>query len=566
MKENKYYQVFAAETKEDTLTLRAEETKNTTEALACRIPTVISVADGEGERILAMCDISQSGGDFGRIQVVCRVSNDGGESFSDMTKVLSLPVAKAPQVKEDYRSAFAIDPILVQCDSGDLLMIVDMFPESKAIMHKPWLYEGHGHVTVEGKTYLALYEGKTKVGGGKSEVDLSKAYTVREKGWIYTPEGEKTKYYIPQRHSFEHRFETMGDMYYSVNEEGEYLDAEPPMMPVVGEGHDIYVGNIYLNADKPAFVADTPTAVTKRVVSPGGEGDLHSKYTCTETKAAPLSVLPSLHLLVLRSTDGGRTWGTPADITAQVKRDDEIFLGTGPGVALRLKNQRDTGKNGRIIAPVYNLKDTFVIYSDDEGITWHRSESTKNIDETQIIEAHDGTLYCFGRQVMLDKTPFSMSSDGGETWEKLPDTHLTSVRCQKAIITLPECSNAFPYPEGMDRDKTYVIASTTTGHYQKKSARFGGVITLGVVEGKEIRWLKQRKIITDCIEGKHKNFYAYSAMTVLKNGEIGLLYEALPVSLICFKSFSLSWLWEGEEAMRFPLSLKARILRRFRKW
>ncbi len=533
MKENKYYQLFATHTKEDDLTIRAEEAKNSVEAPFCRIPTMISVADGEVERIITMCDISQSGGDHGRIQVVSRTSTDGGETFSDMEVVLSLPVAKASQIgSQDHRCAFAIDPILVQCSGGDLLMIVDMFPESKAIMHKPWLEKGHGHVTVDGKTYLALYEGKTTVGGGKSTLNLSKAYTVREKGWVYTPDGKKTKYYVPQKHSFECAFETMGDMYYCVGYEGEYIDCAPPMMPVSGGGHDIYVGNIYLNEDKPDFSADNPVAVTKR-----GVYDDKEKYPCTEAGPAPLSVLPSLHLWVLRSKDKGRTWGAPVDITAQVKSDNEIFLGTGPGVAIRLQNQKDSVKNGRIIAPVYNLKDTFVIYSDDEGTTWHRSASTKNIDETQVIEDKEGTLWCFGRQLMLDRTPTSVSYDGGETWKKVKATDLTGVRCQKSVITLPKCDDAFPYPEGMDKDKTYVVASTTTGHYQKKSDRFGGVITLGVIEGEEIRWLKQRKIITDCIEGKHKNFYAYSSLEILNKGEIGLLYEALPASLICFKSF-----------------------------
>lgn len=566
MKENKFYQVFAAQLEGEYKSINHEQAKNSAESLACRIPTLLSVQDDDGnERILAMCDISQSGGDCGRIQVVQRTSTDGGKTFGDMTTVLSLPVAKTPQEANEYHCAFAIDPVLCQCKSGDIMMVVDMFPESKAIMHKPWLYKGSGYTEVDGKKYLALYEGETKVGGVKSTVDLKKAYTVRENGWVYTPDGRKTKYYIAQKHSGDNAFETMGDMYYSVGEEGEYIEKTAPMMPEK-EGHDIYVGNIYLSFGKSEFNENEPKAVEKRVVSPENKGELYSKYTCTETFPAPLSALPTLHLFMLKSSDYGRTWSQPVDISHFVKADDEIFLGTGPGVSLRLDRQKEESKNGRIIVPVYNLKDTFVIYSDDEGETWHRSSSTKNIDETQVIEGGDGTLYCFGRQKLLDKTPLSISCDGGESWKKAKPSHLTSVRCQKALMTLPENSSSFPYPEGMDKNKRYVVASTTTGWYQKKSARFGGVVTLGEIDADKINWLKQRKIITEGITGKWDNFYAYSAFTMLSNGKIGLLYEALPISLICFRSFTLDWLWQGEEAMKFPLPLISRIRRIFRKW
>lgn len=566
MKDNEFYQVFAAQAEADSKTINPEQAKNTASSLACRIPTLLSARDKDGkETVIAICDTSQSGGDSGRIQVVMRRSTDGGKTFGDMTTVLSMPVAKAPQEADDYRCAFNIDPILCQCKSGDIMMVVDMFPESKAIMQKSWLYKGSGFVEVDGKKYLALYEGKTKVGGESDGVDLSKAYTVREKGWIYTPDGIRTKYYVSQKHSCDNAFETMGDMYYSVGDEGEYIEKTAPMMPE-GEGHDIYVGNIYLNYQKPEFNENKPVRVTKRVVSPEFEGELHSKYDCTETSAAPLVALPTLHLFVLKSSDCGQTWSQPQDITGFVKADDEFFLGTGPGVALRLDNQKDESKNGRIIVPIYNLKETFVIYSDDEGETWNRSSSSKNIDETQVVEGGDGTLYCIGRQKMLDKTPLSVSHDGGESWEKKKGTHLTGVRCQKAIMTLPAHSESFPYADGMDKSKRYVVASAATGWYQKKSARFGGVVTLGEIDGDGIRWLKQRKIITPGITGKWDNFYAYSAFTMLADGKIGLLYEALPISLICFRSFTLEWLYAGEEAMKFPLPLVSRIRRIFRKW
>lgn len=559
-----YYQVFYGKVAENTATLNKEQAKNSADGLAYRIPSLLSARDKDGnENVIALADFSQSGGDFGRIQVMMRISEDGGKTFGDMKTVFSLPVAKAPQNNDQYRSAFAIDPVLCQHPSGDVLMIVDMFPESKAIMHKPWLEKGSGFTKIDGKDCLTLHTKKTKVGNGVGGIK-DEVYTVREKGWIYTPDGKKTRYYLPQNHSYENAFETMGDMYYAVGE-GEFLDKCPPMTPTEENTTDIYVGNVYLSEDKPELSLDKPVRVLKREAGPDKEGDLKSAYYCIETSPAPLSVLPSMHLFVLRSKDCGKTWENPTDISASVKCNDEIFIGTGPGVATVLRYQKDESKNGRILAPVYNLNKTFAVYSDDCGRTWKRSECSQNIDETQLIETEDGTIFCFGRQKKLTKTPFSVSFDGGETWHKQKPTHLSAVRCQKSFLLLPPDSEV-PYPDGMDKNKRYVVASVPSGNYQTQSVRRGGVLTLGEINGKEIKWLKQQRIITAGVTGNDENFYAYSSLTNLKNGEIGILYEACPAGFILFRTFTLDWLWNGEKAFSFPMPLKVKLKNLFNKW
>ena len=298
-----YYQVFYGKIAKETAMLNNEQAKNSAEGLAYRIPSLLSARDKDGkETVIALSDFSQAGGDFGRIQVMMRLSENGGKTFGDMKTVFSLPVAKAPQKREDYRSAFAIDPILCQTPDGDVVMIVDMFPESKAIMHKPWLESGSGFTKIDEKSYLALHTKKTKVGTGKAD-KKDEVYTVREQGWIYTPDGKKTRYYLPQNHSYDYAFETMGDMYYAVGE-GEFLDKCPPMIPTEENTTDIYVGNVYLSENKPSFDIDSPTRVMKKEAGPDKDGELKSDYYCVETSPAPLSVLPSLHLFVLR-----RNWG-----------------------------------------------------------------------------------------------------------------------------------------------------------------------------------------------------------------------------------------------------------------
>lgn len=563
--ESKVYQLFVGKTSKDNFTPDLSQTKNSYEGLCYRIPSLICPVGKDGrQRVLGMCDLSESGKDHGRIQIVLRISDDGAESFGEMKTVFSPPVRKAPQNGKEFSSCFAIDPVMCQCESGDILMVEDAFPESKAIMQKDWLETGSGYIEVEGKKYLALYPEKFRAEGGGVK-DKNKAYTVRENGWIYTPEGEKTRYYLPKNHSEEYSYETVGDMYFAVGE-GEYIDSCPPMFPDENNSKDIYVGNVFLNINRPAFSLTEPQRVVKRTVSPEKQGDEYSIYPCVETGPAPLCIIPTMRLFMMKSSDLGDSWSQPVDITPQVKRDDEIFIGTGPGVAIKLQYQKDKKKNGRILVPVYNLKSTFVIYTDDEGETWHRSECSQNIDETQLIESEDGTVFCFGRQIMLDKTPLSISRDGGETWEKAEATGLSAVRCQKSFLLLPEHSESFPYADGMDKNKRYVIASCPSGNYQKKSVRYGGVVTLGEINGDEIKWLKQKRVITEGISGKDNNFYAYSSLGLLQNGEIVLMYEALPASFIGVQKFTLKEIAEGEDAFAFPLSLITKIRRRFRKW
>lgn len=540
------YQLFYGKQVANTVKLNEKQAKNTVDGIAYRIPTLWSVESDEKRTVLAAFDMSESGGDCGRIQVMQRRSTDGAKTFSEMKTVLSMPVRKAPQKGGEYSCAFAIDPILVECQNGDMLMIVDVYPESKGIMRKSWVKKGSGYVNIGGKNYLALYAGKTGVGGGFKR--YSSAYTVRDNGFIYTPDGEKTNYYLPAHHSEEYAFETAGDMYYAVGTP-DYIDKCPPLIPEEGEGRDIYCGNIFLSQEKRKLDLTKPQKVTKRIVSPNKTGELYSCYDCVETEAAPLSILVTSYLWVLRSTDNGETWKQPVDITVEVKQK-EIFLGTGPGVALRLSNQKDKSKNGRILAPVYNLKQTAVIISDDNGKTWKRSQPSRNIDETQLIELSDGTVMCFGRQKKLDKTPLSISYDAGETWVRADRTKLSAVKCQKSFLKVSK----HLYTDEMDKDKDYIIACNTSGTYQQNNKRFGGMLTVGRVDSKDtITWLKQRRLHADGISGEYDNFFAYSSLAALDDGNFAVFYEAAPGAYGVLEKFSLKWLLDGEDAFTFPI-------------
>lgn len=538
------------------------------DAKAFRIPSLLNT----GEALIAAVDMGASSADWGDINVAIRRSLDQGKTWSSPPEIiLSGPQREANFDNSSRPAAFYIDPLMVKASSGDVIMMIDFWPESSGL-HDRTIVEKNldAYVTVDGKSYLALYAGNSKL--DKLTSAPGDPYTVRENGWIFTPSGEKTNYYIPQNNSSESGYETIGDMYFAVGEP-DYILETPPMIPEKPEGDkDVYVGNIFLSKGKPEFSLADPVFVQKKNVGNSQETgktyDAEGDYECTTTSPAPLRVAIKSYLYVTRSSDNGVTWSKPVDITASVMtKEDGFFLGTAPGVGLTLANQKDESKNGRILMPVYALGSSVCLFSDDNGMTWERSPGyVNNVDEWQMIEMPDGTLMSFGRQTGYDITPVSYSTDGGENWSKREYTGLMSVKCQKSVIAYPISGEALPAQ--LDKTKQYVLASHPSGSQSNKSSRDNGVISLGVVEeGNKIRWLYERKLLLDgqydMLE-KNKTFFAYSCMAVLNDGTVGVFYEAQPGNYLTYTNFNLEWVMAGEQLeevnAKMPASTKKVIL------
>ncbi|MGL4737751.1 MAG: sialidase family protein [Cellulosilyticaceae bacterium] len=528
----------------------------------CRIPSLINARDPEGGNVMiAAADVGNDGADWGCVSLAIRRSYDDGKTWTKLQKVISLQAHHAPQAELDWQAPFVIDPLMVQAEDGTIIVMIDMFPECQGFRSSHWMEHGTGYQEIDGKHYLVLCDGESRVGDHTIE-EAGNRYTVREEGWVYDQQGNRTRYYMPQKHDGTHGFSTLGDLYYAVGEP-DYLTTEPPLLPQVPMGNqDIYVGNVFMSFEKPAFVEDEPRFVQKRIAGP--KSQTHSDYEVIETDPAPLRAMVTSYLWVTSSKDGGRTWEQPVDITAQVKiEEDGLFLGVGPGVGCVL-NHQTSDKNGRILMPLYNVGSranrATVIYSDDQGKTWTRTTTDggfcNNKDESQCIELYNGTVVIFGRQEGKGDTPIAYSIDGGETWSAQTTTALKAVKCQKSVITYPidegkDPMSPFAYPEGMTPGKQYVLASHPTGEAgYTRFDRSDGTISLGEVqEDNSIKWIAHKKL---AIDGQYdaadeeclRNFFAYSCLCVLDNGDIGILYEPQPVNYLAYASFSLAWILE----------------------
>lgn len=117
------------------------------------------------------------------------------------------------------------------------------------------------------------------------------------------------------------------------------------------------------------------------------------------------------------STDNGTSWSPPVEITAAVK-DNAGFMRSGPGHGIELTS---SAFNKRLIMPVvYGGSSIRVIYSDDEGATWKKSNAVagSNLLFGSVVELSDARLMMVLSH--SSSTPrnklVSYSSDGGQTW------------------------------------------------------------------------------------------------------------------------------------------------------
>ena len=81
--------------------------------------------------------------------------------------------------------------------------------------------------------------------------------------------------------------------------------------------------------------------------------------------------MDSVTAWVTSSTDDGATWSEPVNITKMVKKPEWRSIIHGPGVGIQTRS-------GRFVVPCLQLNEwrSFVIYSDDQGRTWHRGGQT----------------------------------------------------------------------------------------------------------------------------------------------------------------------------------------------
>lgn len=141
---------------------------------------------------------------------------------------------------------------------------------------------------------------------------------------------------------------------------------------------------------------------------------------------------------VYRSQDKGVTW-TSTNMLINKHERVKAFSGDVTGFLVLA--------NGRILTlacdPITRL--TRILYSDDNGYTWHLSKVPACYEHTEPAwcELSDGTIICYLRSTVGNTFPnrepayFTRSFDGGLTWEEL--------RQSRSILNMTEANGHLIY-------------------------------------------------------------------------------------------------------------------------
>ena len=234
----------------------------------------------------------------------------------------------------------------------------------------------------------------------------------------------------------------------------------------------------------------------------------------------------ALHLI--HSQDDGQTWSEATDITQTVTKPGWEVVMAAPGRGIQMRA-------GRLIFPVYSRQPdqdySHLLSSNDHGKTWQISSSAaRMVNECQVAELKDGSLMLNMRSYRAKGCrAVATTNDGGKTWGQIvDDTNLPEPTCQASLIRYTDTR------DGFTRDRLLFVNPANS------SQRVNMTIRLSYDEGKT--WPIAKVL--------HPGPSAYSCLTVLKDGTIGLLYEngrESPYEKLTFARFDLQWLTDGQD-------------------
>ena len=242
-------------------------------------------------------------------------------------------------------------------------------------------------------------------------------------------------------------------------------------------------------------------------------------------------------VLVTSSTDHGRTWSAPRDITRDVKPADWSWYATGPGVGIQLAR----GKHrGRLVIPCDHRegdatkgpKCSHVFYSDDHGKSWQLGGTVaQHTDECQVAELADGELLINMRNYLArdggqpdrgGMRTIARSRDGGQTWNEFDvDRQLVEPLCQASLVSAPV---AVKSEDAGNADKVVLFFSNPATRDKRRNLTVRPSFDGGRT------WPAQRVV--------DPGSAAYSSLAVLPDARLGLLYERDDYRAITFVRLS----------------------------
>jgi len=310
----------------------------------------------------------------------------------------------------------------------------------------------------------------------------------------------------------------------------------------------------------PAHVSKNPVALKQNLAS-AEEVTVNNPVAIVDHQTGAIHFLYCIEYarcFYMRSDDDGKTFTEPVEITATFEKFrpeyDWKVIATGPGHGIQLKN-------GRLIVPVWLSTGTgghahrpsivSVVYSDDHGKTWKRSDTVpdtyQNQSETVTVQLQNGPVLLNMRNESPEhRRAISISADGVSQWSQpvlQPD--LLEPICMGSIIRVtaqPEFRKSriiFANPDNLE-------ATRRRGPQDINKDRKNLTIKLSYDEGKS--WPVSRVL--------EPGLSAYSDLTVGPDKMMYCFYERVGVNenmynprYLTLARFNLEWLTEGRDQL-----------------
>lgn len=233
------------------------------------------------------------------------------------------------------------------------------------------------------------------------------------------------------------------------------------------------------------------------------------------------------YLHYVKSSDNGKTWSNPVDITSQIAKpewkNDFKFITSGTGIYT---------STGKMLHCLVNLKlGVYVFGSNDHGKSWYFIDTPVNpADESKIVELADGSWMINSRVNGKGMRYVHVSTDEGKIWESRPEPNLIDPGCNGSIIRYTSIKDGY-------KKNRLLFANA-----KMEKGRKNMTVRISYDEGKT--WSEGKTI--------YPGSSAYSSLTILKNGDIGLFFEKEEYKENPFLSFSLKWLTNGNDKYKNP--------------
>ena len=213
--------------------------------------------------------------------------------------------------------------------------------------------------------------------------------------------------------------------------------------------------------------------------------------------------------MVIKSSDHGKNWSEPFEITNNIINKgwekDFMFITSGRGIQT---------KDGTLLHCLVNLnKGTHVFGSKDHGKSWFLIDTPLSPgDESKIVELPNGNWLVNSRVNSNDSRYSHISKDNGQTWATYKNKDLQDPGCNASLVNY---------------DELLLFTNAFDSKYRKN-------LSLSVSKDQGKTWAKNQTI--------YAGESAYSSITKLKNGDIGVFFEKDNYTKNVFVRIPKSWL------------------------